>query len=64
MAGLKNGETAVDAALRETHEEIGIAPSDARVIGELKQHVQTVVSNSHIVPIVASYETTPTFLAP
>ena len=59
---LENGETAVDAALRETHEEIGIAPSEARIIGELNS-MSTVVSNSHIVPIVASYASTPKFSA-
>lgn len=59
---LENGETAVDAALRETHEEIGIAPSEARVVGELNS-MSTVVSNSHIVPIVASYTSTPAFSA-
>lgn len=59
---LENGETAVDAALRETHEEIGIAPSEARIIGELNS-MATVVSNSHIVPIVASYTSTPAFSA-
>ncbi|MFM8943590.1 MAG: NUDIX hydrolase [Acidimicrobiaceae bacterium] len=59
---LENGETAVDAALRETHEEIGIAPSDARIIGELNS-MSTVVSNSHIVPIVARYASAPAFSA-
>ena len=59
---LEIGETPVDAALRETHEEIGIAPSDARIVGELNS-MSTVVSNSHIVPIVASYEGTPIFSA-
>ena len=59
---LENGETAVDAALRETYEEIGIAPSEARIIGELNS-MSTVVSNSHIVPIVASYASAPTFSA-
>jgi 8-oxo-dGTP pyrophosphatase MutT (NUDIX family) len=59
---LENGETAVDAALRETHEEIGIAPSEARIMGELNS-MSTVVSNSHIVPIVASYASAPTFSA-
>jgi len=57
---LENGETAVDAALRETHEEIGIASGEARIIGELNS-MSTVVSNSHIVPIVASYASTPAF---
>jgi 8-oxo-dGTP pyrophosphatase MutT (NUDIX family) len=59
---LENGETAVDAALRETHEEIGIAPSEARIMGELNS-MATVVSNSHIVPIVASYASAPAFSA-
>jgi 8-oxo-dGTP pyrophosphatase MutT (NUDIX family) len=59
---LEIGETPVDAALRETHEEIGIAPSDARIVGELNS-MSTVVSNSHIVPIVATYGGTPTFSA-
>lgn len=57
---LETGETPVDAALREAHEEIGIAPSDATVVGELNS-MSTVVSNSHIVPIVASYASMPTF---
>ncbi|MFZ8936409.1 MAG: NUDIX hydrolase, partial [Ilumatobacteraceae bacterium] len=59
---LEIGETPVDAALRETHEEIGIAPSEARIMGELNS-MSTVVSNSHIVPIVASYASAPTFSA-
>jgi len=59
---LENGETAVDAALRETHEEIGIPPSEARIMGELNS-MATVVSNSHIVPIVASYASAPAFSA-
>ena len=59
---LETGETAIDAALRETHEEIGIAPSDARVMGELNS-MSTVVSNSHIVPIVASYANAPALRA-
>jgi 8-oxo-dGTP pyrophosphatase MutT (NUDIX family) len=59
---LEIGESPVDAALRETHEEIGIAPSEARIMGELNS-MSTVVSNSHIVPIVASYASAPTFSA-
>ncbi len=59
---LDAGETAVDAALRETHEEIGLLPSDARVVGELNG-MATVVSNSHIVPIVARYASAPKFRA-
>ena len=58
----ETGETAIDAALRETHEEIGIAPSEARIMGELNS-MSTVVSNSHIVPIVASYANAPALRA-
>ncbi len=32
---LEAGETAIDAALRETHEEVGIAPTQIRVLGSL-----------------------------
>lgn len=59
---LDAGETVVDAALRETHEEIGLLPSDARVVGELNG-MATLVSNSHIVPIVARYASAPKFRA-
>jgi len=44
-------ETAVDAALREAHEEVGLDPSTVEVVGELN-HLATVVSKSHIVPVV------------
>ena len=55
---LDDGETVVDAALRETQEEIGINPSEAQVIAELSG-MATVISNSHIVPVVASYKYAP-----
>ena len=55
---LDDCETVVDAALRETQEEIGINPSEAQVIAELSG-MATVVSNSHIVPVVASYKYAP-----
>ena len=55
---LDEGETVIAAALRETHEEIGINPSEAQVIGELSA-LSTVVSNSHIVPIVARFDREP-----
>jgi 8-oxo-dGTP pyrophosphatase MutT (NUDIX family) len=44
--------------LRETHEEIGLSPEDVEVVGELNS-MATVVSNSHIVPIVGRYRTPP-----
>ncbi len=55
---LDEGETVSAAALRETHEEIGINPSEAKVIAELSA-MSTVVSNSHIVPVVARFEKRP-----
>ena len=45
------GETPVDTALREAHEEVGLDPSSVRVHGEL-EHLNTVVSRSYIVPKV------------
>ncbi len=59
---LESGETVIDAALRETHEEIGLAPDDAKIVGELNS-MSTVVSNSHIVPIVARYASAPSMRA-
>lgn len=46
------GETAVETARREAHEEVGLAPDLVEVVGELT-HLSTVVSRSYIVPIVA-----------
>ena len=45
------GETPVDTALREAHEEVGLDPASVRVHGEL-EHLNTVVSRSYIVPKV------------
>jgi 8-oxo-dGTP pyrophosphatase MutT (NUDIX family) len=45
------GETPVDTALREAHEEVGLDPGSVRVHGEL-EHLNTVVSRSYIVPKV------------
>ena len=47
------GETPVEAALREAHEEVGLRPDDVHVRGEL-EHLNTVVSRSYIVPKVAT----------
>lgn len=47
------GETPVQAALREAHEEVGLDPSVVTVHGEL-EHLNTVVSRSYIVPKVAT----------
>lgn len=46
------GETPADAARREAWEEVALDPADVEVIGELA-HLNTVVSRSYIVPIVA-----------
>jgi 8-oxo-dGTP pyrophosphatase MutT (NUDIX family) len=45
------GETPVQAALREAHEEVLLDPSDVTVVGEL-DHLATLASYSLIVPIV------------
>lgn len=50
---LDPGETPVQAAMREAHEEVGLDPADVQVLGEL-DHLNTVVSRSYIVPIVAA----------
>jgi 8-oxo-dGTP pyrophosphatase MutT (NUDIX family) len=55
---LDAGESVLQAALRETNEEIGLNPEDVEVVGELNS-MATVVSNSHIVPIVGKYRTPP-----
>lgn len=45
------GENAVQAALREAREEVGLSPRLVTVIGEL-EHLSLTVSGSYIVPIV------------
>jgi 8-oxo-dGTP pyrophosphatase MutT (NUDIX family) len=45
------GETPVQAALREAWEEVLLDPGLVHVVGEL-DHLSTVASGSHIVPIV------------
>ena len=46
------GETPVETALREAHEEVGLDPARPVVVGEL-EHLSTIVSRSYIVPVVA-----------
>lgn len=55
------GETTADAALREAHEEVGLARADASVIGRLSP-LSTVVSRSYIMPIVATLQHRPTLV--
>lgn len=49
------GESIVDAALRETWEEVGIHPRHVRVHTELSP-LSTFVSRSYIVPVIASMD--------
>ena len=49
------GETPVETALREAHEEVGLEPAAVTVHGEL-EHLNTVVSRSYIVPKVATVD--------
>lgn len=51
-------ELVVETALREAHEEINLLPECVEVIGQLSA-TATLVSNSHIVPIVARLQTRP-----
>jgi 8-oxo-dGTP pyrophosphatase MutT (NUDIX family) len=50
---LDPGETPVEAALREAHEEVALDPSLVTVVGELDQ-IATMVSHSLIVPVVGT----------
>jgi 8-oxo-dGTP pyrophosphatase MutT (NUDIX family) len=52
------GETIVDAARREAHEEIGLDAADVEIIGEL-DHLATFSSQSYIVPFVAALPARP-----
>lgn len=45
------GETPIDTALREAHEEVLLDPSAVEIVGEL-DHIATLVSRSLIVPVV------------
>ncbi len=49
------GETPVQTALREAHEEVGLEPGHVHLHGEL-EHLNTVVSRSYIVPKVATVD--------
>jgi 8-oxo-dGTP pyrophosphatase MutT (NUDIX family) len=56
------GETTAEAALREAKEEVDLDPSSVELIGEL-DHLNTLTSNSYIVPYVGALPGRPT-LAP
>lgn len=51
-------ERAVDTALREAHEEINLSPICVEIVGQLSASA-TLVSNSHIVPVVARLQDKP-----
>ena len=59
---MEPGETAVETARREAWEEVALDPSIVQVHGEL-DHLSTVVSNSYIVPIVATVRERPELVA-
>ena len=60
---LEPGETSLQAALRETQEEIGIDARNAHLVGELTAH-RTISSTSHIVPHVVRLPQAPVEFAP
>lgn len=57
------GETVLEAALREAHEEVRLDLSTVEVLGEL-DHLMTVTSRSFIVPFVAVLPGRPAGLVP
>jgi len=57
-----HGETLVEAALRETAEEIGVNPESVRVLGELTP-VHVLVSGFTLHPVVGVTEHRPDFVA-
>jgi 8-oxo-dGTP pyrophosphatase MutT (NUDIX family) len=59
---LDSGETPVETALREASEEVGLDPAAPTVVGELG-HLNTIVSQSYIVPIVAVLDERPQLMA-
>ena len=52
------GETAIEAALREAHEEIGVDTSQVRVVGMLSS-LWVVVSNDLLLPVVGVWTRAP-----
>lgn len=57
-----DGETLVQAALREASEEIGVEPASVRVLGELTP-VHVLVSGFTLHPVVGITESRPEFIA-
>lgn len=52
------GESAIDTALREAEEEVGLDPSAPEIVGELP-HLSTVLSRSYIIPVVSRIDHRP-----
>jgi len=59
---LDPGETPIETALREASEEVGLEPSAVSIVGELG-HLNTIVSQSYIVPVVAVLDQRPDLAA-
>ena len=59
---LDSGETPIETALREASEEVGLDPTAPTIVGELG-HLNTMVSQSYIVPIVAVLDERPQLVA-
>ena len=55
---MEPGETPAQAALREAWEEVALEPDHVTVRAEL-DHLSTVVSQSYIVPVVATVDARP-----
>jgi 8-oxo-dGTP pyrophosphatase MutT (NUDIX family) len=60
--GVHEGETAVEAALREAHEEVGLDPSTVAILGPLSS-LWVLVSGFVVHPLIAIAETRPRFTA-
>jgi 8-oxo-dGTP pyrophosphatase MutT (NUDIX family) len=56
----EEGETAVETALREAHEEIGICSQDVSILGKLSE-LYVNHSNNRVIPIVGFMERRPEF---
>jgi 8-oxo-dGTP pyrophosphatase MutT (NUDIX family) len=62
--GIEPGEPPVQAALRETQEEVGVAPDSVRIIGALSS-LWVIVSGFVVQPFIALADSRPAFdLAP
>ncbi len=57
---IRAGETAVDAALRETHEEIGLLPTDVEVLGVLDEFL---TGTGFLIKPVVGYVAAGSFIA-